>query len=100
MEAKLEADQYMTPEDFIKDARLVFANCRKYNDENTSYAKCANKLEKYMWQQIKCNPGMVTFAAVKSHHYPPLCQRVVFIHAHFVYRFFDVVLGRDFWTET
>ncbi|KAH7142648.1 Bromodomain-containing protein [Dactylonectria estremocensis] len=48
MEAKLEADQYMTPEDFIKDAQLIFANCRKYNDENTSNAKCANKLEKYM----------------------------------------------------
>ncbi|KAH7112028.1 Bromodomain-containing protein [Dactylonectria macrodidyma] len=56
MEAKLEADQYMAPEDFIKDARLVFANCRKYNDENTSYAKCANKLEKYMWRQINAIP--------------------------------------------
>ncbi|KAJ3455193.1 hypothetical protein MRS44_013793 [Fusarium solani] len=53
MEARLEAEQYMTPEDFIKDARLIFENCRQFNDENSLYAKCANKLEKYMWQQIR-----------------------------------------------
>ncbi|KAB5549842.1 Bromodomain-containing protein [Coniochaeta sp. 2T2.1] len=56
MESKLEADQYATPEDFIKDARLIFDNCRKYNNESTPYAKCANKLEKFMWQQIKAIP--------------------------------------------
>ena len=53
MESKLEADQYTTPEEFIKDAQLVFNNCRKYNGENTPYTKSANKLEKYMWSQIK-----------------------------------------------
>ncbi|KAI3539617.1 hypothetical protein CPAR01_01215 [Colletotrichum paranaense] len=56
METKLEADQYATPEDFIRDAKLVFDNCRKYNNESTPYAKSANKLEKYMWQQIKAIP--------------------------------------------
>ncbi|KAL2211515.1 histone acetyltransferase [Sarocladium strictum] len=56
MERKLESDQYATPEDFIKDAKLVFDNCRKYNNETTPYAKSANKLEKYMWAQIKAIP--------------------------------------------
>ncbi|KIM98067.1 hypothetical protein OIDMADRAFT_105502 [Oidiodendron maius Zn] len=56
MEAKLEADNYATPEDFIKDAKLIFNNCRKYNNETTPYAKSANKLEKYMWAQIKSIP--------------------------------------------
>ncbi|KAK7914277.1 Histone acetyltransferase [Apiospora marii] len=56
METRLEADQYETPEAFIKDARLVFDNCRKYNNETTPYAKSANKLERYMWQQIKAIP--------------------------------------------
>ncbi|KAK4105642.1 histone acetyltransferase GCN5-like protein [Parathielavia hyrcaniae] len=56
METKLEADQYTTPEDFIRDARLVFDNCRKYNNETTPYAKSANKLEKFMWQQIRAIP--------------------------------------------
>ncbi|KAK4462103.1 hypothetical protein QBC42DRAFT_305897 [Cladorrhinum samala] len=56
MEQKLEADQYLTPEDFIKDAKLVFDNCRKYNNETTPYAKSANKLEKFMWAQIRAIP--------------------------------------------
>ncbi|XXH05642.1 hypothetical protein Hte_012077 [Hypoxylon texense] len=56
MESKLEADQYTTPEEFIKDAKLIFDNCRKYNNETTPYAKSANKLEKYMWSQIKAIP--------------------------------------------
>ncbi|KAJ6790070.1 hypothetical protein PWT90_06911 [Aphanocladium album] len=56
MENKLEADQYATPEDFIKDATLVFDNCRKYNNESTPYAKSATKLEKFMWQQLKAVP--------------------------------------------
>ncbi|KAL1902680.1 histone acetyltransferase [Sporothrix stenoceras] len=56
MESKLEADQYATPEDFIHDAKLIFTNCRKYNSDNTPYTKSANKLEKFMWQQIKAIP--------------------------------------------
>ncbi|KAK3299980.1 Bromodomain-containing protein [Chaetomium fimeti] len=56
METKLEADQYNTPEDFIRDAKLIFDNCRKYNNETTPYAKSANKLEKFMWQQIRAIP--------------------------------------------
>ncbi|KID60218.1 histone acetyltransferase GCN5, partial [Metarhizium hybridum] len=53
MENKLEADQYVTLDDFIRDAKLIFDNCRKYNDENTPYAKLANSLERYMWRRIK-----------------------------------------------
>ena len=53
MEQKLEEDRYPTPEDFIKDAKLIFDNCRKYNNESTPYAKSANKLEKFMWSKIK-----------------------------------------------
>jgi histone acetyltransferase len=56
MEIKLEADNYATPEDFTRDAKLIFDNCRKYNNETTPYAKGANKLEKYMWAQIKAIP--------------------------------------------
>ena len=56
MEQKHEKDLYPTPEDFIKDAKLIFDNCRKYNNETTPYAKSANKLEKFMWSQIKLVP--------------------------------------------
>ena len=56
MEEKHEKDLYPTPEDFIKDAKLIFDNCRRYNNETTPYAKSANKLEKFMWSQIKTIP--------------------------------------------
>ncbi len=56
MEDKHERDQYPTPEDFIRDAKLIFDNCRKYNNETTPYAKSANRLEKFMWQQIRAIP--------------------------------------------
>lgn len=56
MEEKHERDLYPTPEDFLKDAKLIFNNCRQYNSETTPYAKSANRLEKFMWQQIRAIP--------------------------------------------
>ncbi|CBX97782.1 hypothetical protein LEMA_P091910.1 [Plenodomus lingam JN3] len=53
MEEKHEKDLYPTPEDFIRDAKLIFDNCRKYNNESTPYAKAATRMEKYMWQRIR-----------------------------------------------
>ncbi|KAL9600795.1 MAG: hypothetical protein Q9219_002933 [cf. Caloplaca sp. 3 TL-2023] len=56
MEEKHEKDLYPSPEDFIHDAKLIFDNCRKYNVESSPYVKSANKLEKFMYQQIKQIP--------------------------------------------
>lgn len=53
MEQRLEADSYKTMEEFVYDARLVFNNCRAYNNETTTYFKNANKLEKFMVAKIK-----------------------------------------------
>jgi histone acetyltransferase len=53
MEQKLENDQYEAVEEFVKDVLLVVRNCKRYNAENTPYAKAANKLEKEMWKRIK-----------------------------------------------
>ncbi|KAA8894164.1 Bromodomain-containing protein [Sphaerosporella brunnea] len=53
MEKRLEEDAYATPEDFVKDAKLVFNNCRRYNNETTSYWKNANKLEKFMFSKLR-----------------------------------------------
>ncbi|KAF3925253.1 hypothetical protein ABW20_dc0105710 [Dactylellina cionopaga] len=53
MENRLEADYYATPEDFIRDAKLVFNNCRSYNNETTTYFKNANKLEKFLFSKLK-----------------------------------------------
>jgi histone acetyltransferase len=67
MEEKHEKDMYPNPEDFIRDAKLIFDNCRKYNNETTPYAKAANRLEKFMWQKIKEVPEW----SVRIHHLMP-----------------------------
>ncbi|KAF9058808.1 Bromodomain-containing protein [Rhodocollybia butyracea] len=53
MEHKLDNNQYPTVEDFVNDARLVFNNCRSYNQEDSVYHKCANSLEKFVNEQLK-----------------------------------------------
>ena len=53
MEIKLENNRYEKMEDFVYDSRLVFDNCRKYNGENTSYFKYANRLEKFFNGKVK-----------------------------------------------
>ncbi|KAL4809861.1 hypothetical protein BDV18DRAFT_156241 [Aspergillus unguis] len=53
IEEKLERDDYAKPKELVHDLKLVFNNCRQYNDTTTVYAKCAVKLEKYMWSLIK-----------------------------------------------
>ncbi|KAL4922752.1 Bromodomain-containing protein [Aspergillus aurantiobrunneus] len=53
MEERLEQDVYTSPKHLVSDLKLIFSNCRQYNDATTVYAKCAVKLEKYMWTLIK-----------------------------------------------
>ncbi|OAX81768.1 hypothetical protein ACJ72_03889 [Emergomyces africanus] len=53
VEVKLERDDYAAPKELVHDLKLIFSNCRQYNDATTVYAKCAVKLEKYMWSLIK-----------------------------------------------
>jgi histone acetyltransferase len=53
VEEKLEQGSYTTPKDLVADLRLMFSNCRKYNDASTVYVKCAAQLEKYMWSLIE-----------------------------------------------
>lgn len=53
MESKLESDLYETPEDFVYDANLIFKNCKKYNNETTTYYKNAVKLEKFFNNKLR-----------------------------------------------
>ncbi|RPA83723.1 histone acetyltransferase GCN5 [Ascobolus immersus RN42] len=53
MEQRLEADYYETPEDFVRDANLIFTNCKKYNNETTTYYKNAAKLEKFFNNKLR-----------------------------------------------
>lgn len=45
-------DSYTAPKELIADLKLIFSNCRQYNDPTTVYTKCAVQLEKYMWKLI------------------------------------------------
>ncbi|GAA5932180.1 hypothetical protein JCM1841_001219 [Sporobolomyces salmonicolor] len=53
MESKLEGNSYETLDQFLYDARLIFNNCRSYNDAQSNYVKNANKLENYLNEQVK-----------------------------------------------
>ncbi|KAI0855492.1 histone acetyltransferase GCN5-like protein [Xylaria cubensis] len=53
IEDKLKQDLYTAPKDLVNDLKLIFSNCRQYNDASTVYSKCAAKLEKYMLSLIK-----------------------------------------------
>ncbi|EMR10905.1 hypothetical protein PNEG_01051 [Pneumocystis murina B123] len=53
MEFKLDNDHYDSVEGFLYDARLIFNNCRSYNNETTTYYKNATKLEKFLISKIK-----------------------------------------------
>ncbi|KAH8107246.1 hypothetical protein BXZ70DRAFT_1004111 [Cristinia sonorae] len=52
MEHKLDTNQYPDLDSFVRDARLVFENCRTYNNEGSQYHKNATKLEKFMENQL------------------------------------------------
>lgn len=78
MEEKHDKDLYPTPQEFIRDAMLIFDNCRRYNNETTPYAKSANKLERYMWQQIKNIPEWsVSLTPARSSVFLPATDPVI-----------------------
>ncbi|KAI5844761.1 hypothetical protein BZA05DRAFT_157337 [Tricharina praecox] len=62
MEDRLEEDAYTTPGDFVRDAKKIFNNCRRYNNETTSYWKNATKLEKFLNTRLRENPDWVHLA--------------------------------------
>ncbi|KAI8449158.1 Bromodomain-containing protein [Phakopsora pachyrhizi] len=43
IESKLDANLYSDLDQFLKDCRLIFENCRIYNSEGSNYVKNANK---------------------------------------------------------
>lgn len=53
LESNVDADVYTSLDEFGKDCRKIFNNCRLYNGESTPYVKCANKLEKVFNDKLK-----------------------------------------------
>lgn len=48
IESKIKAEQYGSESDLIKDFKLMFSNCRQYNEENSTIYEDANMLEKVL----------------------------------------------------
>ncbi|KAL3474869.1 putative histone acetyltransferase [Aspergillus californicus] len=59
IEERLEKDFYTGPKELVADLKLVFDNCRRYNDASTVYAKCAVKLERFMGVLVRGVPEWV-----------------------------------------
>ncbi|KAI8889729.1 putative histone acetyltransferase [Backusella circina FSU 941] len=53
LEENVKADAYPTLDDFVKDTQKIFENCKVYNAEDTEYAKCAARLEKYFNERLR-----------------------------------------------
>lgn len=52
IEAKIKAEQYSCENDLIKDFKLMFNNCREFNEENSPIYEDANVLEKYLLDKV------------------------------------------------
>ncbi|XP_045461184.1 protein polybromo-1 isoform X2 [Harmonia axyridis] len=52
IESKIKADQYSSESDLVKDFKLMFANCRQYNEENSPIYEDSNILEKYLLDKV------------------------------------------------
>ena len=48
----VEKEVYKTIDEFATDLQKIFANCRAYNEDQSQYVKCANKLEKFCNEKI------------------------------------------------
>jgi protein polybromo-1 len=58
IERNIENDRYGTVDDIVGDYRLMFNNCRKYNEENSMIYDDATRLEKVLNQKLKDLSGV------------------------------------------
>ncbi|XP_002020207.2 protein polybromo-1 [Drosophila persimilis] len=55
----IRTDRYATVEDVVSDYRLMFSNCRQYNEEGSTIYEDANILERALNEKLKEFPGLV-----------------------------------------
>lgn len=58
IEHNIRTDKYNTLEDVVADYRLMFANCRQYNEEGSMIYDDADILEKALNEKLKEFPGL------------------------------------------
>jgi protein polybromo-1 len=52
IESKIRADQYSSENDLVKDFKLMFSNCRQFNEENSPIYEDSLVLEKYLVDKV------------------------------------------------
>ncbi|PSN42113.1 hypothetical protein C0J52_02963 [Blattella germanica] len=63
IEANIKNEKYTSEEEIIADFKLLFNNCRQYNEEGSMIYEDANKLEQVLMEKVKemgCCPGSIT----------------------------------------
>lgn len=53
IQSNIKAEKYQNEEQFVNDLKLMFENCRKFNEENSVIYKDANNLEKVLNDKLK-----------------------------------------------
>ncbi|KAK9506268.1 hypothetical protein O3M35_008237 [Rhynocoris fuscipes] len=53
IEANIKAEKYTNQEEILADFKLMFANCRKYNEEGSMIYKDALNLERILTEKVK-----------------------------------------------
>lgn len=52
IEAKIKSEQYHNEKELISDFKLMFSNCRQYNEENSTLYEDANLLERILIERV------------------------------------------------
>ncbi|CAH1167174.1 unnamed protein product [Phyllotreta striolata] len=53
IERKIKSEQYANVGELVDDFRLMFANCRQFNEENSPIYEDANLLERYLLDEVE-----------------------------------------------
>ncbi|KAF4526534.1 hypothetical protein B566_EDAN005901 [Ephemera danica] len=57
IEANIKNDKYTSEDQLLSDFKLMFNNCRQYNEEGSVIYEDANKLERLMMEQAQSSPS-------------------------------------------
>ncbi|GBP69256.1 Protein polybromo-1 [Eumeta japonica] len=82
IEANIKSERYNSLEEMVNDFRLMFSNCRQFNEEGSMIYDDANLLEKVMNEKLKelssseRRTPVKTFKAVKSKQLTPVDQKL------------------------
>lgn len=70
MEEKLQRREYVKLTEFVADMTKIFDNCRYYNPSDSPFYQCAEVLENFFVQKLKCFKASRWDSDVQAHWQP------------------------------